>query len=97
MASGTPTLALACGSAPELIEPGVTGFLATDVDQLVRAVELLDEVDPAVCGAVARERFSARPMVEAYLQVYGLPETPPQEVQALDEWPPVRTGAPAAL
>ena len=32
MVSGTPVIAMPRGAATELVEPGVTGFLATDAD-----------------------------------------------------------------
>ncbi len=70
MVTGTPALALASGSAPELIEPGRTGFLAHTLEQLVAAVELVDEIDPATCAQVARDRFNPGRMAEGYLAVY---------------------------
>ena len=70
MASGTPVLALACGSAPELVEDAVTGFLAQDEDELVSAVGRLREIDRVRCAAAARSRFSPQRMAAGYLQVY---------------------------
>lgn len=70
MVVGTPILALRTGSAPELIEQGVTGFVADDVDGLVAAAGRLDQIDPVRCAQVARERFSPRHMAERYLEVY---------------------------
>ena len=70
MVAGTPILALRSGSAPELIEQGVTGFLAEDADDLVQAANRLDQIDRLRCAEVARERFSPRHMAERYLSVY---------------------------
>ena len=70
MVAGTPVLALRVGSTPELIEEGVTGYLAEDVDDLVRAVNRLDEIDRVRCATVARARFSPRHMAERYLSIY---------------------------
>jgi glycosyltransferase involved in cell wall biosynthesis len=70
MVAGTPVLALRSGSTPELIEPGVTGYLAEDVDGLVAAVDRLDEIDRIRCAEVARERFGPHHMAERYLSVY---------------------------
>jgi len=70
MVAGTPVVALRFGSTPELIEAGVTGFLAEDVEGLVAAVERLDEIDRIRCAEVARERFGPRRMAERYLSVY---------------------------
>jgi len=70
MVAGTPILALRTGSTPELIEEGVTGFLADDEDDLVEGANRLDEIDRIRCATVARERFSPRHMAERYLAVY---------------------------
>ena len=70
MVAGTPVLALRSGSTPELIEEGVTGFLAEDVNDLVKGATRLDEIDRVRCATVARERFSPRHMAERYVAVY---------------------------
>jgi glycosyltransferase involved in cell wall biosynthesis len=70
MVAGTPVLALRSGSTPELIEEGVTGFLAEDADGLVDAATRIDEIDRVRCAEVARDRFSPRRMAERYLEVY---------------------------
>jgi glycosyltransferase involved in cell wall biosynthesis len=70
MVAGTPVLALRSGSTPELIEHGVTGFLAEDVDQLVSLANRVDEIDRQRCADVARERFGPHHMAERYLSVY---------------------------
>jgi glycosyltransferase involved in cell wall biosynthesis len=70
MVAGTPVLALRTGSTPELIEEGVTGFLAEDADDLVEGANRLDEIDRARCATVSRERFSPRHMAERYVAVY---------------------------
>src|SRR5207237_768409 len=62
MVAGTPVLALRSGSTPELIEEGVTGFLAEDVDDLVEGANRLEEIDRVRCATVARER----PVVDAH-------------------------------
>ncbi len=70
MASGTPVIAFARGAATELVEEGLTGFLAADVDEMVSLIARAGEIDPARCAARARERFSARRMAEGYLRAY---------------------------
>ena len=70
MVAGTPVLALRTGSTPELIEPGVTGFLAEDVEDLVEAAARLDQIDRVRCAEVARERFGPHHMAERYVSVY---------------------------
>ena len=70
MVSGTPVIAFRHGAAPEVVEPGVTGYLADDVDGLLDAFEHLREIDLARCARVAAERFGPPRMAEAYLAVY---------------------------
>jgi len=69
MACGTPVVAYPRGSMPELIEDGVSGFLAADEVQAVTAVRCLGNLDRAAVRAHAK-RFSVARMVEAYLQAY---------------------------
>lgn len=70
MVAGTPVLALRTGSTPELIEHGVTGYLAEDFESLVEAARHIDAIDRTRCAEVARERFGPRRMAERYLSVY---------------------------
>jgi glycosyltransferase involved in cell wall biosynthesis len=71
MASGTPVLAMPLGSIPEVVEPGLTGYIATDVDGLAAAVEPARRLDGAVCRRRAVERFDAARMAEDYMRVYA--------------------------
>jgi glycosyltransferase involved in cell wall biosynthesis len=70
MVQGTPVLALRTGSTPELIEPGVTGFLAEDVAGLVECAGRIGEIDRVRCAEVARDRFGPHHMAERYLTIY---------------------------
>jgi glycosyltransferase involved in cell wall biosynthesis len=71
LAAGTPVVAMARGCLPSLVDPDVTGFLATDDEQFTAALGRLDELDPRDCAAAARRRFAPAVMGAAYEQLYG--------------------------
>jgi glycosyltransferase involved in cell wall biosynthesis len=72
MLCGTPVLGFRRGSFPEIVDEGISGFLAEDgdVDALARAARGLPGFDRAACARRARERFSAAVMVSGYEAVY---------------------------
>jgi glycosyltransferase involved in cell wall biosynthesis len=70
LACGTPVIARAMGSAPELIDPGRTGFLCADVDEMVARCREIDTLDRRACREEAERRFSSRAMAAGYLEVY---------------------------
>jgi glycosyltransferase involved in cell wall biosynthesis len=69
-ACGTPVIAWPHGSVPEVIEPGVNGFLCTDLDGAVRAVGELQRLDRARCRERFEARFTAERMAADYLALY---------------------------
>jgi len=70
MACGTPVLGLARGAVPEVVEHGVTGFVADDIDELCMAVERIDSIDRGACRRRVEEHYSDTAVVAQYLAVY---------------------------
>jgi glycosyltransferase involved in cell wall biosynthesis len=73
MLSGCPVISFPRGSAPELVENGVTGYLVEDVEQMadvIRPDGVLDHFDRRRCQRLARERFSRERMVADHLELY---------------------------
>jgi len=70
LACGTPVVAYARGSMPELIEDGVTGFLVTDVEGAVRAVAGVEGLDRRAIRERAVVRFGVERMIDEYLAAY---------------------------
>jgi glycosyltransferase involved in cell wall biosynthesis len=70
MVSGTPVLAMARGAATEIVEPGVTGFLANDADGLVEAYSHIGDIDLERCVERASRRFGPTQMADGYQSVY---------------------------
>jgi glycosyltransferase involved in cell wall biosynthesis len=71
MACGTPVVAFRCGSTPEVIEDGETGFLVDTLEQAVAAAGRAHRLDRAAIRARFDLRFSATAMARRYLDVYG--------------------------
>jgi glycosyltransferase involved in cell wall biosynthesis len=99
MACGTPVIAWPCGSVPEVIEDGVTGFIVDDLDAAVRAVDRVAGLDRRRCREVFERRFSAARMARDYLAVYRQVCESAQRLDQLRDWmrPPAagKNGAPA--
>ncbi len=70
LACGTPVIAYARGSMPELIDDGTTGFLAHDVAGAVDAVDRCGGLNRARIRESAIARFSVDRMIEQYVAVY---------------------------
>jgi glycosyltransferase involved in cell wall biosynthesis len=71
MACGTPTIAFNCGSVPEVIEDGVTGFIVESEEEAIRALGRLHLLKREICRQAFERRFSACRMAEDYLAIYG--------------------------
>ena len=70
IACGTPVVAYSRGSIPEVVDEGVTGYLATDVVSAVATVGRAVRLDRAGVRARAEQRFGVDRMAEDYLRVY---------------------------
>jgi glycosyltransferase involved in cell wall biosynthesis len=71
MACGTPVVAYRRGSMAELVDEGVSGYLAHDIESSVDAVRAAVRLDRADVHARAVARFGSDRMVEDYLRTYS--------------------------
>jgi glycosyltransferase involved in cell wall biosynthesis len=71
MACGTPVIAFRCGSVPEIVDPGTTGFVVDTLDEAVAAVARAGTLDRARIRRVFERRFSTDRMAADYEEVYG--------------------------
>lgn len=71
MACGTPVVAFRCGSTPEIVEDGATGYLVDTVEQAIAAAGRAHLLDREAIRARFELRFSATAMARRYLDVYG--------------------------
>ncbi|HUX86921.1 MAG TPA: glycosyltransferase family 4 protein [Chloroflexota bacterium] len=70
MATGTPVLAFPHGAVPELVKPGVSGYLCPDADAMVQRVNDLDRLDRQACRDWVAQHFSVQAMVDRYETIY---------------------------
>jgi glycosyltransferase involved in cell wall biosynthesis len=71
LACGTPVIARPCGSVPEVLTDGVTGYMASDVGGLVAAVGRIDRLSRSRCRAEFERRFTVEVMVDGYEKIYA--------------------------
>lgn len=70
MACGTPIVAFDCGSVPEVLEDGVSGFIVDTVEQGALAVRRIANLDRAKVRSEFERRFTAERMAGCYLEIY---------------------------
>jgi glycosyltransferase involved in cell wall biosynthesis len=70
MLVGTPVIAFRHGSAPEVVEDGVTGFLVDIEGEMAQRIGQLDRIDRTRCRERARSRWSAARMAREYAELY---------------------------
>jgi glycosyltransferase involved in cell wall biosynthesis len=70
LACGTPVVGLRRASVPEVVDDGVTGWLADDADGLVAGVERIEVLNRSACRQMAETRFSDRQIVGRYESLY---------------------------
>ncbi len=70
LSCGTPVLAFPNGAAPEIIDPGRTGYLCRDEGEMISAIDRVAEIDRSVCRDVAVQRFSLQRMARDHDRLY---------------------------
>lgn len=71
MACGTPVFALRDGSIPEVVDSGITGYVADTVEELINAVRDYKNYDRRQVRQTAEQRFSVERMVDDHLRLYS--------------------------
>jgi glycosyltransferase involved in cell wall biosynthesis len=65
MARGTPMIAYCCGSVPEIIEDGVTGFMVDDLEAAVR-VAAHPDLEPVALPTAVRSALQLQLTVRQF-------------------------------
>lgn len=71
MMCGTPVIAFNRGSMPELIKEGLNGYLPTNIQESILAIQAIDKIDTQTCRDYALKNFSLDTMVNAYIETYS--------------------------
>jgi glycosyltransferase involved in cell wall biosynthesis len=71
MATGTPVLAFRCGSVPEVIEHGVSGFIVDSVEDAVATMPDLLRLDRVAVRRSFERRFTVERMARDYVEIYA--------------------------
>jgi glycosyltransferase involved in cell wall biosynthesis len=71
MACGCPVVAFGKGSIPEIISHEKTGYVVTDIEEMIDAVSNIDKINREDCRNHALENFSAKKMADGYDDVYN--------------------------
>jgi glycosyltransferase involved in cell wall biosynthesis len=71
MACGTPVIALPCGSVPEIVSDGKTGFIVNNDVDAVDAISRIRDIDRRRVRDEFERRFSVRRMAHEYLRCYS--------------------------
>ena len=71
LACGTPVVATTAGSAPELVDDGVTGYTRGDLADLPDALLAAPALSRHVCREVAATKFSVKAMTDAHVNLYA--------------------------
>ena len=67
----TPVIAFDTGAAQEIIEDSKTGFIVSNVHQMIDAIRNLDAISVGACRASAVSKFDYRQMSLKYLEVFN--------------------------
>ena len=70
-ACGTPVMAYPCGSVPEVVEDGVTGFIVENAQEAAEAVWHAVQLDRSLIRQRFEQRFTVERMTDRYLEVYN--------------------------
>jgi glycosyltransferase involved in cell wall biosynthesis len=70
-ACGTPVIAYDAGSVSEIVEDGVTGFIVSDENSAIAALEKIPTLDRRRIRQRFEERFTSRRMAQDYLAAYA--------------------------
>ena len=69
-AAGVPVIAMDRGSCREVIKDSETGFLVNNVEEAVKALDRVQDLDRSNCRKRVEKHFSIKSMTDGYEEVY---------------------------
>ncbi len=70
MACGCPVVAFNRGSIPEVVQHGLTGYVVTTVNDMIKSLQEIAKISRSDCADYTRRAFSAKQMAAGYERVY---------------------------
>ena len=70
LACGTPVISYPRGALPEIVRPGIDGFLVNSVEEACHAVASIGNIDRSACRKRAEELFSVPVIAAQYERLY---------------------------
>jgi glycosyltransferase involved in cell wall biosynthesis len=71
LASGTPVIVRRCGSSPEVVTHGVSGFVCDSKQEFIRAILDIDKISRIACRREFENRFTLGHMTDNYEKLYN--------------------------
>lgn len=71
MACGTPVISYKEGAIPELIKDGKTGFLVSNQEEMIKALDKIDQIKRINCHRHVTKKFTLKKMVNKYEALYN--------------------------
>lgn len=97
MLVGTPVIAFRHGSAAEVVEDGVTGFLVDSTEEMAQRIRELAFIDRRRCRERARARWSSLRMAREYADLYAELARPTRLRPIVVQKPTLRSGVGAGV
>ena len=70
LACGTPVIAFNCGSVPEVLEHGKTGFIVQNITEAEEALQRIEQISRSVCRQEFERRYTSVRMASNYVVAY---------------------------
>lgn len=72
LACGTPVIGFNRGAIPEVVTNESTGFVCSNINEMMEGVNNISALSRSQCRQVAEEKFSSAVMARQYEELYRL-------------------------